>query len=152
HKQKLRFRVLMQASLKQSPITIIDNAQFLTQDPQNSSAEAVAILGGKIIALDEAARQFGHAKSIDAGGAVIVPGFNDVHAHTVWFGQTLLEIDLAQETTPEGVYEAIAKSPKDETLNFTNAAEDWVIASGFNPNYLAGAKLDIQKLDEATGG
>ena len=142
----------MQASLKQSPITIIDNAQFLTQDPQNSSAEAVAILGGKIIALDEAARQFGHAKRIDAGGAVIVPGFNDVHAHTVWFGQTLLEIDLAQETTPEGVYEAIAKSPKDETLNFTNAAEDWVIASGFNPNYLAGAKLDIQKLDEATGG
>ena len=53
----------MQASLKQSPITIIDNAQFLTQDPQNSSAEAVAILGGKIIALDEAARQFGRTET-----------------------------------------------------------------------------------------
>lgn len=100
----------MQSPLNHSPVTVIDNAQFLTQDPQNPHAQAVAIIEGKIVALDDAARQFSHAKNIDAGGAVITPGFNDVHAHTVWFGQTLLEIDLSHASAPEDVYETISQA------------------------------------------
>ena len=93
----------MRSSLNQSPITLIENARFLTQDPQNPVADAVAIVEGKIIALDESARRFQNVEKIDAEGAIVVPGFNDVHAHSVWFGQTLLEIDLSQSKTPGAV-------------------------------------------------
>ena len=139
----------MKSPLKQSPITVIDNAQFLTQDPHNPRAEAVAIVDGKIIALDDAARQFDHVTRIDADGAIIVPGFNDVHAHTVWFGQTLLEIDVSHSTTPGDVYETISQSLKKEA---PGSSDKWLIASGFNPNNLEGAEVEIEQLDEATGG
>ena len=139
----------MKSPLKQSPITVIDNAQFLTQDPQYPRAEAVAIVDGKIIALDDAARQFNYATRIDADGAIIVPGFNDVHAHTVWFGQTLLEIDVSHSTTPGNVYQTISQSLKKEA---PDSSDKWVIASGFNPNNLEGAEVEIGRLDDAAGG
>lgn len=142
----------MQSPLNHSPVTVIDNAQFLTQDPQNPHAQAVAIIEGKIVALDDAARQFSHAKNIDAGGAVITPGFNDVHAHTVWFGQTLLEIDLSHASAPEDVYETISQALDVDESNGSEKADKWIISSGLNPNYLEGAELEIHKLDDAAGG
>lgn len=142
----------MRSSLNQSPITLIENARFLTQDPQNPVADAVAIVEGKIIALDESARRFQNVEKIDAEGAIVVPGFNDVHAHSVWFGQTLLEIDLSQSKTPGAVYEALAGALKHEGSEQLGAKPQWLIASGFNPNLLEGAELEINKLDRSTGG
>ena len=83
------------------------------------------------MALDDAARQFSHAKNIDAGGAVITPGFNDVHAHTVWFGQTLLEIDLSHASL-EDVYETISQALDVDESNGSEKADKWIISSGFS--------------------
>jgi hypothetical protein len=33
---------------------------------------------------------------LDAGGRTVVAGFNDVHTHSVWFGQSRLDVDVVQ--------------------------------------------------------
>src|SRR3954451_20462069 len=68
-----------------APDLIIHHAKVFTSDPAHRFAEAVAIRDNKIVAVgtnaEIAAIADGKTKRIDAGGRVIVPGFNDAHTH-----------------------------------------------------------------------
>ena len=124
-------------------ITRIDNAHILTQDPARPVADSVAFANGRILAVGEAARALPADETWDAGGRTLTPGFNDVHSHTVWFGQTLLEVDLSEVTTPDEVYAAVRAADPNP--------DGWVVASGFRPSGLD-APVEIEQLDHATGG
>lgn len=124
-------------------ITLIDNAHILTQDPARPVASAVAFANGRILALDDAARALPACATWDAGGHTLTPGFNDAHSHTVWFGQTLLEVDLSQAATPNDVYSALSPAEPNP--------DGWIIASGFRPSGLD-APVTIAELDRATDG
>jgi predicted amidohydrolase YtcJ len=78
--------LLPAAVLAQSaPDLIIHHAKVFTDDPAHRFAEAVAIQGNKIVAVgtnaDITAMAGDKTKRIDAGGRVVVPGFNDAHTH-----------------------------------------------------------------------
>ncbi len=65
---------------------VIRNAKIVTIDRQHPRAEAVAIIGEEIIAVTSNDRivhyiQQGKTKVIDAAGRLVIPGFNDAHAH-----------------------------------------------------------------------
>ena len=64
---------------------IVTNANVRTMDAAKPKAEALAIWGGKIIAVGTAAEinKFKGAKTevIDARGKLVMPGFNDAHVH-----------------------------------------------------------------------
>jgi len=77
---------------------------------------------------------------------VVLPGFNDVHAHSVWFGMTLLETDLSGVRSLDDVYRIIGDAARDA------GAQEWVVASGFNPVLLHGAVPDRDVLDRVAGG
>jgi len=68
-----------------APDLIIHHAKVFTADPAHRFAEAVAIQGNKIVAVgtnaDISAMAGDKTKRIDAGGRVVVPGFNDAHTH-----------------------------------------------------------------------
>jgi predicted amidohydrolase YtcJ len=68
-----------------APDLIIHHARVFTADPAHRFADAVAIQGNKIVAVGTNAEITAMAgdktKRIDAGGRVIVPGFNDAHTH-----------------------------------------------------------------------
>ena len=127
--------------------TLIHNAEILTGDPERPRASRIGIWQGLIVGVDEQLDPLlsgpdatTPAQVFDAKGACIVAGFNDVHAHSVWFGQTLIEIDLAEATTPDDVYAAIA-------LRIAGMGrDDWVICSNFNPLQMTGS-LDRDRLD-----
>ncbi len=125
---------------------LIHNARILTQDPAHPVAENLLVHNGTILAVDEPKTHLIAVKeTIDAQQAIIAPGFNDAHAHSVWFGLTLTEADLSKVTTPTAAYdiisEAAASLPPDQ----------WVIASRFNPLALDGHRLDRKQLDAAAG-
>jgi len=79
--------LLMAAQLQaQTPATlVITNAKIATMDPQNPRAEAMAVNGETITAIGtvaEVAKYIGSStRVIDANGRLVVPGFNDSHAH-----------------------------------------------------------------------
>ena len=100
---------------------IVHNAKVITVDDRFSIAEAVAIEGGKIVAVGTNADMLPHqgkkTRQIDAKGKVVLPGLMDSHSHPV--GAALSEwkeplpdpkslkdvfafIRKKAETTPEG--------------------------------------------------
>ena len=65
---------------------VIINANVLTIDKDKPSAQAVAIRGEIIIAVGTTSEissliDKGSTKVIDAGGRLVIPGFNDAHVH-----------------------------------------------------------------------
>ena len=67
------------------PDLIVLNANVLTQDDQNPSAEAFAVKDERFVAVGSTSdvRNLASASTqvIDAGGATVVPGFIDAHSH-----------------------------------------------------------------------
>ncbi|MFK0038249.1 amidohydrolase [Paenarthrobacter sp. NPDC090517] len=126
---------------------LIRNAHILTQDPSRPTAESLLIHEGKILDIDPDAGMAARAtRTIDAKGATVVPGFNDVHAHSVWFGLGLLEAGLGTVKSLEEVYDVIAEAAA------TVGTDEWVVASGFSPLLLDGKQPDRDRLDAAAGG
>ena len=77
---------------------IITNAKVLTMDEARPRAEAVAIAGGKILAVgsaDEVGVLTGAGtRVIDAGGRTLLPGFVESHLHLVLGGNELTQLQL----------------------------------------------------------
>lgn len=91
---------------------VIQNAMIVTIDEARPRAQAVAVIGEKIIAVT-ANRQIaqyveeGKTKVIDADGRLVVPGFNDAHAH---FGPVNPDyIELRYITDPNIITEKVAE-------------------------------------------
>ncbi len=65
---------------------VIKNGKVVTIDKDNPRAEAVAIVGDRIIAVGSNSKiekyiDAENTKVIDAEGQLVIPGFNDAHAH-----------------------------------------------------------------------
>ena len=78
------FIVVFDTSLA-SPDFILVNADIRTSDPNQPTAEAVAIKDSKFIAIGSSSEilklQTGKTKVIDAEGKTVLPGFIDSHTH-----------------------------------------------------------------------
>ena len=124
---------------------LIRNAKILTQQSHIPVASSVRIRGNRIVEVAASDLPANGARVIDARGATVLPGFNDVHAHSVWFGLTQLELDLSDVSDVERLYELVTAEAN------ATADGEWVIASGFN-HILLGCYPDRDRLDEAAGG
>lgn len=102
---------------------VIINGKVLTIDKDYPKAEAIAVKGEKIIAVGSTREilkmvKEGSTKLIDAGGRLVIPGFNDAHTH---FGPLDPDyIELRYTTDPgvitEKVKAQVAKSAPGELI------------------------------------
>ena len=105
------------------PDLVIINGKVLTIDKDNPFAEAIAIKGEAIIAVGSTGKisdmiKEGYTKVINAGGRLVIPGFNDAHVH---FGPLDPDyIELRYTTDPsvitEKVRSQVAKSEPGELI------------------------------------
>ncbi len=99
---------------------VVVNANVRTINSARPTARSIAVLGNKIIAVgsdaDTKALIGTKTKVIDAGGKLIVPGFNDAHVHFLETGAQLSTVDLRDAKSPQEFVERIknfaAKLPK----------------------------------------
>ena len=77
---------------------IVVNAKVLTMDLNKPRAEAVALGGGKVLAVGSRAEVEALAgpgcRVIDAGGRTVMPGFVESHLHLVLGGAELVQLQL----------------------------------------------------------
>ena len=91
---------------------VIENAKVVTIDKANPRAEAIAFIGEKIVAVSTNRKiksyiDEGTTTVIDAKGRLVVPGFNDAHAH---FGGIDPDyIDFRYITDPKIITEKVAE-------------------------------------------
>ena len=74
-------------ALAQSATTVLLNGKILTVDPRFSTAEALAVRGGRILAVGtsgEMRKMAGsQARVIDLNGRTVIPGLIDSHMHAI---------------------------------------------------------------------
>src|SRR5437762_2328477 len=99
---------------------IIINATVHTMDPARPAAQALAIIGNRIVAVgttDEIKNLAGlNTRVIDARGRLVLPGFNDAHTHFMSGGFQLSSVDLREANTQqefaERIRDFVARLPK----------------------------------------
>ena len=94
---------------------LLFNANVLTMDPARPRASAVTVTGGRIEAVADGPVRPGElsaARTVDLGGATVLPGFHDAHNHMIGFGLSLTEIDLRVDSQDELYARVAAKAAK----------------------------------------
>jgi hypothetical protein len=86
------------------------------------------------------------AVTIDASGAVIVPGFHDAHCHTTSYGLGLVLLDLTPVSGAAAILDAVAGYSRGL------GPQDWVIGTGYGTAMGLGEHLTRDELDRAAGG
>jgi len=82
---------------RQSADLIVHNGLVYTVDSGFSRAEAFAVKDGKILAVGkekDIMDGYTAARTVDAEGRPVYPGFIDAHAHFAGYGQSLYAADL----------------------------------------------------------
>jgi predicted amidohydrolase YtcJ len=106
--------VLIAACSSDTPVNLADSiyvgGDIITVNDAQPTAEAVAVQGGKILALGtrseiEAAHKGESTKVIDLAGRTLAPGFVDGHAHFLSFGSQAIGANLL--APPDGEVNAI---------------------------------------------
>jgi hypothetical protein len=128
------------ASSSQPADFIFKGGYILTMNGGNQQAEALAVLGGRLVAvgnLDEVNVFKGkNTQIIDLDGRTLMPGLIEPHFHTapVMFDDW---VDISPITVD--TFDAVMKNLKDAAKNLKEG--DWLLASGFDSSVTKGGRI-----------
>ena len=116
------------AQTKPAADLIITNGKVWTVDKSLPAAQAVAVLGDRILAVGSATEievwRGPRTQVIDAGGKLVLPGFNDAHVHFVSGGMQLDNVQLKDATSAQEFARLIGEramvTPKGEWIQGGN--------------------------------
>ena len=129
---------------------IISNAKIWTGDKAQPMAEAVAILGDRIVAVGSNGEveswRGPKTKSIDAHGKLLLPGFDDSHVHFAEGGQQLDAVQLNDATSAQEFVRRIGERAK-KTPN-----GEWILRGDWDETKWSPPELPTKEMiDPVTG-
>lgn len=133
----LAFKTKQQADL------IIHNALIYTVDSSFSTAGAIAVKDGKILAVgsnDSVLNAFSATEMVDAGGKAVFPGFIDAHAHFLGYGKSLFAVDLYGCASVEEMVERVQKFAAE------HPSETWITGRGWDQNKFPGKQFPSNEI------
>jgi len=123
---------------------IITNAKVWTVDKSNPAAQAVAVLGDRIVSVgsnsDVNNWRGPNTRVIDAEGKLLLPGFNDSHVHFVNGGLALDAVQLNDATSPEEFARRIGERAKQTPKG------EWIMGGDWDETKWTPAKLPTKEL------
>jgi len=134
--------VLAQAPGKQADKVFV-NGKIWTGDEKSPQAEALAIRGDKILAVgsaEEVKKAAGaDAILVDLHGRLVVPGFQDSHAH--WPGSSVNEVDLHGTETLKEFQTRLAEFAK------AHPKLPWIMGHGWGYSAFPNQTVDKKYID-----
>jgi predicted amidohydrolase YtcJ len=132
------------AQSKPAADLIITNAKVWTVDQSHPTAQGVAILGDRIVAVgtnaDVEAWRGSATLVIDAAGKLLLPGFNDAHVHFVSGGLQLDAVQLNDATSAEEFVRRIGEQAK------KTAKGEWILGGDWDETKWSPATLPTKEL------
>ena len=124
---------------------IITHARVFTLDPENPTAEAVAVTGDRIafVGREADALQLRGPNTLvfGGGGKTLLPGIVDAHFHLLWGSLRLDDIALTGVRGLGGLKDAV------DTYRAANPDKTWLRGSGLSYDVLPNERLTRQHLD-----
>ena len=127
---------------------VFHGGPVFTADTVRSRAHAVAVSGGRIVAVggDEVRDLIGpRTEVVDLGGRLLVPGFQDAHVHPVWGGLDMLRCDLAEYGDAPQYLDAIGRYVS------AHPDDEWILGGGWQMSAFPGGTPRAEALDAVTG-
>jgi len=135
------------AQTKPAADLIIQNARVWTVDPAHPEAEAVAILGDRIVAVGSShevdAWRGPHTRVVDAAGKRLLPGFNDAHVHFMDGGAQLDNVELNDATSKQEFVRRIGERAA------KTAKGKWLVGGDWDETKWSPAELPTKELIDA---
>jgi predicted amidohydrolase YtcJ len=136
--------VLSLGQADNTPDLIVRNARIYTVDANRSIAEAIAVRGDRIVRVGTNSEVLGRRGPstfvVDAGGATIVPGLHDAHAHFTGLGASMQSIDLRGTTSYEQVVSAVRQRAA------AARPGEWIVGRGWDQNDWPGTEWPTHDL------
>lgn len=121
------------------------NARVLTMDPARPTARALGVWRGRVFGLDEELAGLPARRTVDLGGAVVLPGFIDPHVHLAWAGLAAGSASVSEETTIGGLLARVAEVAQQRR------AGEWVDVVGYDQRRV-GRHVTAAELDTVAAG
>jgi predicted amidohydrolase YtcJ len=132
------------AQTKPAAELIIRNAKIWTVDRDHPEAEAVAVVGDRIVAVgsnQEVDAWRGSKTSVqDGAGKRLLPGFNDAHVHFTSGGQQLDNVQLNDATSPQEFARRIAERAR------KTSKDEWILGGDWDETKWTPAQLPTKEL------
>jgi predicted amidohydrolase YtcJ len=113
-----------------APDLILQNGKIITLDKRTPAAEAIAIIGDRIVALGSSAdlsRSAGpNTHVLDLQGRLAIPGFIEGHAHFSGIGESRLSLSLREAKTWDDIVAQVARAAKQAKPG------DWIVGRGWH--------------------
>lgn len=123
---------------------IVTNARIWTVDANHPRAEAFAVIGERIVAVgtntEIDAWRGTRTRVIDAGGKLLLPGFNDAHVHFTSGGADLDNVELNGATSADEFARRIGEYAKKLPKG------TWVLGGNWDEQKWADAQLPTKEL------
>jgi predicted amidohydrolase YtcJ len=118
------------AQTKPAADLIVTHAKVWTVDATRPQAEAVAVIGERIVAVSSNAEieqwRGPQTRVIDAGGKLVLPGFNDAHVHFISGGIELDSVQLKDATSAQQFARLIGEKAKSMPKG------DWILEGNWD--------------------
>jgi len=124
---------------------LLVGGKVFTADPRGTVAEAVAVDGERIVAVGttrQLAAAYAAARTVDLGGRLVTPGFNDAHIHFAGGGLALLRVDLNGAATLEEAKRRVAARVREVRPGA------WILGRGWDHTLWGGRWPTRHDLDE----
>jgi predicted amidohydrolase YtcJ len=129
---------------------IITHANIWTVDSSRPQAQGVAILGDRIVAVGTDAEVSSwrgpKTKTIDAGGKLLLPGFNDSHVHFVSGGAQLDNVQLNDATSAQEFARRIGERARKTSKG------SWILGGDWDETKWTPAELPTKDLIDPVSG
>ncbi len=126
---------------------ILTNANVWTVDKSLPSAQAVAVLGDRIVAVGSTAEieawRGPRTLVIDAGGKLVLPGFNDAHVHFVSGGRQLDNVQLKDATSAKEFARLVGARAKATTKG------EWILGGNWDETKWTPPDIPTKQLIDA---
>ncbi len=132
-----------------SPDLILLNGKAYTLDDESTTAQAVAVKDGRILAVGGDAEISALAgpdtRQLALGGRAVIPGIFDSHNHFMEVGAKLSQIRLDECESPEEMMELVRQRAKDTPPG------EWIVGQGWNEGNFPDGRLPTRHdIDPAT--
>lgn len=122
---------------------VFTGGPVFTADTVRSRASAVAVTGGRIVAVGHDLSDLigPRTEVVDLAGRLLVPGFQDAHVHPVSGGLELLRCDLGEGATEADYLATIAEYAA------SHPDEEWILGGGWAMSAFPGGTPTAASLD-----